>query len=74
MPLNARSCVVVTVSQFPVFALRMPDTRQLDTTARSSRLLNRGACALAVKLAISRWLYGQLPRSYDGSPGLIHVF
>jgi hypothetical protein len=54
MPLNARSCVVVTVRQLPVFAFRIPDTRQLDAIIRKARLLNWGACSLALTFAIRR--------------------
>jgi len=56
MPLNAISRAVVTVSQLPVFALTMLDTRQSEARTRSAALANRGDWAPAVKLAISRWL------------------
>ena len=42
MPVNAGSRLVVTVSQLPDCALRMPDTRQSEATARSAGLANCG--------------------------------
>ena len=52
-------------------ALNTPDTRQSDARVRRAAFSNRGAWAPTVTLAISRRLLGQLPRSYDVSPGLL---
>jgi hypothetical protein len=42
MPLNALSRPLVTVSQFPERALRIPEIRQFEATARSAAVANSG--------------------------------
>jgi hypothetical protein len=62
-PVPARSCAVVTVSQSPERAVRMPDARQSEATKRSAVFENDGVMYPMVRLAICRRFCGQLPRS-----------
>ena len=52
MPVAAMSRAVVTVSQAPERALRMPDTFQSEATTRSARLVNCGVSNPTVTLAM----------------------
>ena len=69
MPVPAMSRPVVTVSQLPERALKIPENRQSDASARSAALLNCGVCAPTIRLPIWRRFCVQLPRSNDGSFG-----
>jgi hypothetical protein len=69
IPVPATSRPVVTSSQLPERALRIPETRQFDASARSPALAKAGVCAPSVKVARCVRFCGQLPRSKSGSSG-----